>query len=68
MNWDIVEGKWAQFKGDVRKQWGKITDDDYDQVAGSRDKLAGKLQERYGWAKEDAESKIDEFFRPHAKA
>jgi uncharacterized protein YjbJ (UPF0337 family) len=68
MNWDIVQGKWAQFKGDVRKQWGKVTDDDYDQVAGSREKFVGKLQERYGWAKEDAESRIDEFFRPHAKA
>lgn len=68
MNWDIIEGKWAQFKGEVRTQWGKLTDDEWDQMKGSREKLSGKLQEHYGWAKEEAESKIDEFFKPKAEA
>lgn len=50
MNNDIIKGKWAQFKGDVKEKWGDLTDDDLTQIDGQRDKLAGKLQERYGWA------------------
>ena len=45
MNWDQVEGKWTQMKGSIKQQWGKLTDDDLDYIAGSRDKLIGKLQE-----------------------
>jgi len=67
MNWDIVKGKWAQFKGEARKQWGNLTDDDWDTINGDREKLSGKLQESYGWAKQDAETKIDEYFRPRAE-
>lgn len=67
MNWDIVKGKWAQFKGEARKQWGKLTDDDWDTFNGDREKLSGKLQENYGWAKQDAENSIDEFFRPRTQ-
>jgi len=67
MNWDIVKGKWAQFKGEARKQWGHLTDDDWDTINGDREKLSGKLQEHYGWAKQDAETKIDEYFRPRAE-
>ncbi|MBS2040249.1 CsbD family protein [bacterium] len=67
MNWDIVKGKWAQLKGEARKQWGNLTDDDWDRLNGDREKLSGKLQESYGWAKQDAETKIDEFFRPRAE-
>jgi uncharacterized protein YjbJ (UPF0337 family) len=67
MNWDIVKGKWAQLKGEARKQWGKLTDDDWDQFNGDREKLSGKLQESYGWGKQDAENRIDEFFRPRAE-
>lgn len=63
MNWDIIQGKWQQFKGSVKQQWGDLTDDELDQIAGDRDKLAGKLQEKYGWAKEDADRHIDDFFR-----
>lgn len=48
MNWDIVEGNWKQFKGKVKAQWGKLTDDHLDVIAGKRDQLAGKLQENYG--------------------
>lgn len=67
MNWDIVKGKWAQLKGEARKQWGKLTDDEWDQFNGDREKLSGRLQESYGWGKQDAENKIDEFFRPRAE-
>jgi uncharacterized protein YjbJ (UPF0337 family) len=63
MNWDQVEGKWGQFKGRIREQWGKLTDDDLEMIAGKRDKLAGKIQERYGYAKEKAEEQLRQFER-----
>jgi len=63
MNWDQVSGKWKQFKGQVKQKWGKLTDDDLETVAGKRDQLAGKLQERYGFAKEQAEKELDDFTR-----
>ena len=55
MNWDQVEGKWKQMKGAAKKQWGKLTDDDLEYMAGSRDQFVGRLQERYGIAKEEAQ-------------
>lgn len=58
MNWERIEGNWKQLKGHVREQWGKLTDDDIDVVNGRREQLAGKLQERYGIAKDEAESQI----------
>jgi uncharacterized protein YjbJ (UPF0337 family) len=58
---DIFEGKWKQLKGEVKQFWGELTDDDLDRIAGSRDKLAGTLQERYGYAKEEAYRKIADF-------
>jgi uncharacterized protein YjbJ (UPF0337 family) len=66
MNWDQIEGKWKQFKGSVKQQWGKVTDDDLDYIGGSRDKFVGKLQERYGLAKEDAERATDEWLAAQA--
>lgn len=66
MNWDIIEGKWEQLKGSVKEKWGDLTDDDLTQAAGKRDKLAGKLQEKYGWGKEEAEKHVDEFFKDKA--
>lgn len=57
--WDQVAGKWKQLKGQVRTQWGKLTDDDFEEIAGRREMLAGKLQERYGIAKEEANRQID---------
>ena len=63
MNWDIVKGKWAQITGEVKSKWGDLTDDDLTQINGEREKLAGKLQERYGWAKDRAEKEIDDHFR-----
>jgi len=61
MNWDQVSGKWMQLKGTAKSYWGKLTDDDLDVIAGARDRLVGKLQERYGIAKEDAERKADQW-------
>jgi len=61
MNWDQVEGKWKQFKGSAREKWGKLTDDDLDQIAGKKDQLIGLLQERYGIAREEAEKQSDEW-------
>jgi uncharacterized protein YjbJ (UPF0337 family) len=66
MNWDIVEGKWNQVKGTVKEQWGDLTDDELTEIAGKRDKLAGKLQEKYGWTKEEAERRMDDFLRERA--
>lgn len=65
MNWDIIQGKWDQIKGSVKEQWGDLTDDDLTQVQGHRDKMAGKLQEKYGWTKTEVDDKMDEFFRRH---
>ena len=48
MNWDIIKGDWKQFKGHVKEQWGKLTDDNLDQIEGKRDQLTGKIQEAYG--------------------
>jgi uncharacterized protein YjbJ (UPF0337 family) len=59
MNWDQVEGKWKQLKGSAKEKWGKLTDDDLDVIAGRQDQLVGKLQERYGIAKDEAERQSD---------
>ncbi|WP_306567194.1 CsbD family protein [Aquabacterium sp.] len=61
MNWDRIQGNWKQVVGKAKTQWGKLTDDDFDVIAGQRDQLAGKIQERYGVAKEVAESQIAEW-------
>lgn len=58
MNWDRVEGNWMQLKGSVKQQWGKLTDDQLDVVAGKRDRLLGKIREAYGIAKDDAEKQL----------
>ena len=57
--WDQIAGQWKQMRGRVRTQWGKLTDDDLEQIAGRRDMLAGKLQERYGIEKEEANKQVD---------
>jgi uncharacterized protein YjbJ (UPF0337 family) len=61
MNWDQVQGKWKQSKGKFREKWGKLTDDDLDVIAGQRDQLVGRIQERYGIAKEVAQDQADAF-------
>ena len=61
MNEDILAGKWSQIRGKAKQWWGDLTDDEMDQIAGKRDILVGKLQERYGYTKERAETEIDRF-------
>ena len=61
MNWDRIEGNWKQVKGSLRERWGKLTDDDLDVVAGHREQLVGKIQERYGIAKDRAEEQLREW-------
>jgi uncharacterized protein YjbJ (UPF0337 family) len=63
MNQDIFEGNWRQFKGKVKEQWGKLTDDDLDVIAGKRDQLVGRIQERYGVARDEAEKQLQDFER-----
>lgn len=63
MNWDQVQAKWKQMKGKVRENWGKLTDDDLEYIAGKRDQLVGRLQERYGWEREAAEKEVDDYLR-----
>lgn len=59
MNWEIVEGKWKELKGSVRSKWGKLTDDDLEMIAGKRDQLVGRLQQRYGLQRDAAEAEVD---------
>ncbi|HXG79437.1 MAG TPA: CsbD family protein [Methyloceanibacter sp.] len=63
MNWDRIEGNWKQFRGKVLQQWGKLTNDDLDQVEGRRVELVGRIQERYGIAKDEAEKQVDTWLR-----
>ena len=65
VNWDIIKGRWDQLKGDARMQWGKLTDSDWEEIAGQKDKLVGKLQERYGWERAEAEREADDYFSQH---
>ncbi|MEM7735461.1 MAG: CsbD family protein [Deinococcota bacterium] len=61
MNWDVIQGKWKQMRGEAQRKWGKLTDDDLDVAEGNRDKLVGKIQERYGVAKDEAERQVNEW-------
>lgn len=61
MNKDILEGNWKQLRGHVKEMWGRLTDDELDQIAGRRDVLEGKLQEKYGYTRQEAEDAINEF-------
>jgi uncharacterized protein YjbJ (UPF0337 family) len=63
MNWDQIEGNWRQMTGTVKEKWGKLTDDDLTVIAGKRDQLAGLLQKKYGYAKEQAERELDDFMK-----
>jgi uncharacterized protein YjbJ (UPF0337 family) len=59
----MIQGTWKQIKGQARQWWGKLTDDDLEQIAGQRDKLVGKLQERYGYSKQQAEQEVNRHWR-----
>ena len=63
MNVDILAGNWKQTKGKVKKQWGKLTDDDLVLIEGQQDKLSGLVQERYGYTHEQAEYEVEEFLQ-----
>lgn len=63
MNWDRVKGNWKQVAGKAKEQWGQLTDDDLTVVDGRREQLSGKIQERYGLAKDEAERQIGEWER-----
>jgi uncharacterized protein YjbJ (UPF0337 family) len=63
MNWDRVSGNWKQFRGKVKEQWGKLTDDELNQIAGNREQLEGKIQEHYGIAKDAVKKQVDEAMR-----
>jgi len=63
MNDDILAGKWKQAKGHAKQWWGKLTDDDINTMSGKTDELSGKLQERYGWSKEQANAEISRRLR-----
>jgi uncharacterized protein YjbJ (UPF0337 family) len=66
MDMDVLKGKWKQLRGEVKQQWGKLTDDDLDRAEGSRDKIVGVIQERYGYTKDRAEREVDDFLDEHA--
>ena len=68
INSDVLKGKWQQLKGEARIQWGRLTDDDLDQIQGNIQKLAGKLQERYGYERAEADREVDDFVRQHTAA
>jgi uncharacterized protein YjbJ (UPF0337 family) len=63
MNTDQIKGMWHQWKGEAKVQWGKLTDDDLDQVDGNAEKLVGRIQERYGYAREKAAKEVELFQR-----
>ena len=61
MNWDQIEGKWKELKGRARSSWGELTDDELDQVAGRKDELVGRIQQRYGVEREEAERQVNDW-------
>jgi len=61
MNTDIIAGKWTQLRGKAKAKWGKLTDDDFDVIEGNSEYLAGRIQEKYGLAKDEAERQVKEF-------
>ena len=65
MNWDVIKGKWSQIKGDAQSEWGHLTDNDWEEIKGDKDKLLGKLQESYGWTREEAERRTNDWANRH---
>jgi uncharacterized protein YjbJ (UPF0337 family) len=67
VNKDIISGKWTQMKGEIQRQWGKFTDDDLETIKGDKNKIIGLLQERYGYAQDQAHKHLDEFEKARSK-
>ena len=67
MNWDIVEGKWKQMTGAIKERWADLTDDDLTMIGGKREQFVGKLQERYGFARDEAERQADDYYEAHLR-
>jgi uncharacterized protein YjbJ (UPF0337 family) len=67
MNWDQISGNWKQFTGKAKQQWGNLTDDDWTRAEGKRDELVGRIQERYGIAREEAERQVADFERDYER-
>lgn len=65
MDENILKGKWRQLKGELKSQWGKLTDDDLDRAEGDAEKLIGRVQERYGYQRDEAKREVDDFVRRH---
>ena len=65
MNWDTLHGNWSQMKGEAKRQWGKLTDDDLKVIEGNRDKLVGRIRELYGMEKDAAERDVDTWVARH---
>ncbi len=65
MNTDVLKGKWTELKGNVRKQWGKLTDDDVDKIQGDSEILMGRIQERYGRTRDEAQREVDRWLQSH---
>lgn len=63
MNNDILEGKWKQLKGSIQAKWGEITDDEFEQVKGSRERLTGLVQEKYGKKKDDVRKEVNDYLK-----
>lgn len=63
MNWDVISGNWKQFKGQAQQQWGRLTNDDLDIIQGKQIELVGRVQERYGVAKDEAEKQVRDWFQ-----
>jgi len=65
MNEDKIKGQWKQLAGKLKAKWGKLTDDDLDRVSGNTETLIGRIQERYGYARDQAKREVDDFFAAH---
>ena len=68
MNTDILKGQWKQIKGEIQKQWGKLTDDELDVINGDREKLEGRIQEMYGYTREQASQEVSDFLRAYDRS
>jgi uncharacterized protein YjbJ (UPF0337 family) len=63
MDWDRIEGNWKQFSVLVKEKWGILTDDEIAEIEGKRDRLEGKIQERYGYTKDQVRQEVDDWLR-----